>query len=74
MLLKWWEVIRGVSFRVRKKALVQMGSWQKMEERFWVHGSGRFLCPRNSLLQKYEERESIKPNQEKKTFQAEKLG
>lgn len=52
-----------------------MGSWQDTKERwFWVHGSGRLLCPWNSLLQKHEERVSVKPNQKKTIFQSEKLG
>ena len=45
-----------------------------MEEKFWVHGSGRLLGPGNSLLQKDEERVSVKPNQKKTTFRSEKLG
>lgn len=33
-----------------------------------------FYAPENSLLQKHEERASVKPNQEKTIFQSEKLG
>lgn len=32
-------------FKVREKALVQMRSWQEIEERVWVHGAGGSYAP-----------------------------